>query len=1629
MTTPPCAELTDLAKKIYRSGEPQLKVAVTEALEMMIVSRPTSLAMAQQELPKLLVKALSEKIEGVKTHAAISFATLISQFPEVIVPHFDQCLTTIIRNLELPSQTEFVNLLADVLLSHCKPEIDTHALSRRLIEGLPRSTLEAVMFVGQHFYKPGVSHEVRAGLAEALVLVLKTLLKANSLTSLAETTLLFESLLMLIGKTQVNEFELWRVVEIVSWVVSCAVGCIGDQEMRFPLDFFLNKLTNLKVSGSEQNLLDFDNAKRPPLAMHTEATAAICLRGLGEVLLRSNLSQFMETEGDQLVRCVRAFLSSNLSKHASRVLRRLSVVFPKVLFDLLKTQVHFTTMAHAELAGYQSYNVTRTLINEACNNLLGNCLALGQILQSARHSNRGIPNEIVNVTLNTAKALISGQYQSEQIEEAKVCEEGQSLEIDTCQKVGGWYLVEGLVMQHSTWVGSNLKLLFTLLKLPFGKKSCEAELTNMQLLLELKHKNAALSALLHFLEFQATLISPQIHNLVSAYLANALQFLQADKKRKTVLAEHTMPGQLQLFCLRVFQCFLKLPVSAYGQKFVTLLYPICNEIANDKACNMPPVKAWLSPEERYLFGAAPVSSLHGLNPAVFHQESLNLFWDEGPASEWKVPELTVPGESVSSAIKLFCEIFSSSSLNLMNRQQLFKHFLVHMYAAQKLKDSNPIKLAKIWSILITCVACLKRLVADKGVITDTELINNIRSIFDTCEAANHPVVKCLFAEGSVLLCRVMADPQYIPVFIKEIEHKAVTEQTGNSVVMLACNIYRHFPASHIDRNSQMLAHLIQTTSRHPVVGAWAVHVLYCIYSKFGAAVEYIAKATLPMAFSHYLNDYATDLPFDEMMLKLAALHLAKAVDRADLSYVRALHVWKDLHLQFDSIDLAEKIIEAKAPIDLDEVIESACVKLPNQTAVEFIQMIIKQGLGLKLLERPQFLEVLFELQGSYSTPLLKEVIRNLVLIGSVDRTKAMVDLLKAVILTTHVEESKEVGGLSALDERQQSSKQAPRANRVFSMQAKDLAVEILDQVVKHTPILSLKQGSTLTACIESLVGIGFGLCSADRDLSKRLGAQLLRRLYQKFSGERDPEDPSLSCLAIYEAQVSAAIRQNLNSTDPDVELMTLRLMRSFLIEGTSDAMVWSKVLAPVLAKFPAEASIPNTAESNEHVATKLYFKRLVSICDVVQCAPQGIKPSSLSQVQGLLPHLRAVISDLSVIFTQPRQLLKDYAFTLERPVADQSSKHFAHLDWLISVGSTLVSSKEDVKFLASTCIAFLFIPFAADREETAFYSQGELDLFFSRRLVILQALNILAPQLHSKRLVDETLQALVRVAEDPDPRTNLLLLEICLVLEIVDDSAAMKADSIAHILASEHPQKASMLRQKCLGLLIQAGANQSVQAHFTELSHARKAEDLIQSLALLWKHGNLEYVLALTSGVFDCVSKQWSEDKALALHLDFLSSLDADLLDICFFCIDYLKDALKTPSSHAFTIVSRFTSGNCPQLLPFLLGDIFTLLKYRKEGELTAEELQCQAEVLKLLLLQFRLAPNKGAVMQQTLSLLFSFFLVQSPPVLITAVCKAVQFVMTQAPQEFKAVIQSMPELERKWLEETLTAKLASKRP
>ena len=174
------------------------------------------------------------------------------------------------------------------------------------------------------------------------------------------------------------------------------------------------------------------------------------------------------------------------------------------------------------------------------------------------------------------------------------------------------------------------------------------------------------------------------------------------------------------------------------------------------------------------------------------------------------------------SLKLFSEIFKNSALNISNRNKLFQYLSQHLATALKNKDAY-YKYNKISTILLAVLGCLRNLSLIGGVITDNGLMNCIRNMLAGAESISHPLVKCLFAEGMIYLCKVIADTQHIPVFMKEIEHRIILSENNanikSGIVMQVGSMYKHFDIAVLEKNQDALGHIIQSISRDPIAGA------------------------------------------------------------------------------------------------------------------------------------------------------------------------------------------------------------------------------------------------------------------------------------------------------------------------------------------------------------------------------------------------------------------------------------------------------------------------------------------------------------------------------------------------------------------------------------------------------------------------------------------------------------------------------------------------------------------------------------------------------------------------------------------------------------------------------------------
>ena len=245
---------------------------------------------------------------------------------------------------------------------------------------------------------------------------------------------------------------------------------------------------------------------------------------------------------------------------------------------------------------------------------------------------------------------------------------------------------------------------------------------------------------------------------------------------------------------------------------------------------------------------------------------------------------------------IFSDIFTNSALNISNRQKLFQFLSQHLTTVLKNRES-PYKYNKVCTILLAVLGCLRNLSLNRGIITDIPLMNCIKNMLSGVETISHPLVKCLFAEGIIYLCKVMSDPQHIPVFMKEIEHRIILSENNpnikSGIVMQVGNMYKHFDINLLEKNQDALGHIIQNISRDSNVGAWALHALYKAYFQHGVKIENIFKATFPLGYHHYLDDHDAEFLFKNTMMLLCEKHISCNINTNDVLFLRSCMVLED----------------------------------------------------------------------------------------------------------------------------------------------------------------------------------------------------------------------------------------------------------------------------------------------------------------------------------------------------------------------------------------------------------------------------------------------------------------------------------------------------------------------------------------------------------------------------------------------------------------------------------------------------------------------------------------------------------------------------------------------------------------
>lgn len=782
----PCTEdIFELNKRLYKSiVESNLREAAADTLLHVILAKPSNLRLFVNDILKFLIKILTvrnrqDRSTKVRKSVAKSISSILEGYPNLLEPHYESLLNLSIRGLEEAEVYEYTKLLSKIWTVNLERNLNIGQVSlNRRVEGMPKNLLDVIFTISGLFsrckvYTVNITYEVRVGLVLTLSQVLDTC--KEFIQGMTEINLVLDALLAILTRASQNEIGNWKAQELISWLV---VNFISKDftaiQLKFTLDYLLNKISTLRPYIHESSTLESEplTARRNPTPV-VELQVIVCLRACCPIFYK--IPSALLTYGENLFKPILSLLSSpNLSKYATKTLQAFGLNQPKFMNQILSHLLTYTSIAHAELEGLKATLTSKEQAFDPMNALIGQCLTFSSLLRAINFTSTGVPMELPLVAINTAKALIVGKYHVEGVEEENIDQmEDLAIELDTARRMGGWMILEALMYLGPNWVGSHLTLLFGLLKLPFGRNACIFENPRPVVLIsELQHKKAAGGCLLSFLENNGSLLNPQIYKVLALYLTNALQFLCPQSNstiRRQFFHANSNPADLYFLKYLLYKSISYIPITYLNSKFVLILQPICAELVSDKIKRIPTIyQKWLNCDDDYLMIKTQHHELYALTQTSYN-EHLSDNWLRQEISSTYIYShqgSNLQGEMLTHALIVLAEIFSSSSLNLNNRDQLLKHFRVHLKECLKNKDTNPLKNIKTATLLLTTLGCLKRLDEHGMMLTDQDLIDKIRWMFSSVEGSANILIKRIYSEGLIYLCKVISDTQFIPVFMK-----------------------------------------------------------------------------------------------------------------------------------------------------------------------------------------------------------------------------------------------------------------------------------------------------------------------------------------------------------------------------------------------------------------------------------------------------------------------------------------------------------------------------------------------------------------------------------------------------------------------------------------------------------------------------------------------------------------------------------------------------------------------------------------------------------------------------------------------------------------------------------------------
>jgi hypothetical protein len=1118
-----------------------------------------------------------------------------------------------------------------------------------------------------------------------------------------------------------------------------------------------------------------------------------------------------------------------------------------------------------------------------------------------------------------------------------------------------------------------------------------------------------------------------------------------------MLEDSCSPNEILTLKNNLFQCLLELPLRTYVGSYVPLLHTICAELVSEKLAVTPSIyRGWLG-EDDLLLDSAPTSLyqlLYEQSPQLY-QESIYDTWLGLPLTHrfrFSLQQSSMLVNVLNNAVKLFAELFTSPVININNRLQLFKHFYGHVQTCNKQRDTVPGKMNKIVTILVTCLACLRRLSELEEVITDSELLSTLKAIVSALEGSAHPLTKRLQSLLSVHLCKASPDPASTPTFLKyapirEIEQRATLSDYNplvkGALVAFVGQAYAHFPLTHLAASQQAMGHIIQNSTRDERVGCWGITALYQAYNSHKDQVSHIVKATYPLAFHHYIHEEYEDPLAYQALVQLSCLILRVERERKDAVYWRAMGVvrqaWKERAREMWT--QLPALIQVGVSFSLSEVAAAALDTLPSGFPV--LHMLIVTGYGLWLLKQDS--EVIEKLLNYYDSghDQAKEsegLIRRLLILRWNTEQQKCFDYLLAAVTTADIRRTEESStGMSAQDERREvETADKSESQRCWHSGTKIYCAKALLFLVKGD-----KDRVGNAGMIDGLVKLGGHLCACEEEEWKLVGMKMFKFLYRSLSHVADPADPSSPYLSLFAAHTQAAIRPYLTLASPPLLLSSCKLLEVVIHSRiTQDRDSLSRMVQTLLNLLEPEIKVPILDEYSELAACEVHYVRILTLCKVY-AGGQVDKVLFAEAWETMKGHIIAMATDLCVLLLEEGNRKLNY----KHEIVPVTVKYMAEIEVFLGV---LGEEKGMEDFLLPVCAKLLFIPFRAFDSST-FRTQKSLDRFLHRRLCLLRTLHKSLSSTLTPTLAEELLRTLSFISKDPRIDLKREILGICGDLIAMVGTVGVVREVEGWVVRGRlvkgveegSLQAWAACIKRYIGFMKEEVLDESsdmdafkhsIYDYCMETARLRREEDLVSMLLLIVQETNEEdFKRTVCEDVLLQVWTTWQDAAATAVLIRMLAAVPIAFLSHLSHTLSLLRSALLQHNHQSTLLLSQLAHHSA--LFPFFSKEILSVFTMRKEEEMTEDEALAFSEAMKIVLIVYKQAAQKEVIVTAILPLLVSAYYKHTPVQLLKTVTQALQHFITSAPLPCRDFLGSLPEHEKNYLRDVLSKKVEADQP